>query len=200
MFVKDMLNPWHDFRLWPSYHVWHHHCKPSSMCMCTQSNWKQKRSIQSRYAFLMHLRLLMSTRLPNWIVIDWKNPMRFFPLSLIVYVGFFLFLFFVLLTTSVKSDFILLAAGTNLAISSDLSYQQGIATHRTVTHSHVLCKLYRLLCVKLPGDQPFLKYSNHPGITRFLPFMLGMNDTKAPIWYLHSFLHCTHICLVGLIR
>lgn len=46
---------------------------------------------------------------------------------------------------------------------SDLFHQQGVFTHRMAAYSRfyiIMGKLMRLLCVKIPGDQQDLKYSN----------------------------------------
>lgn len=54
---------------------------------------------------------------------------------------------------------VLAALTTPGHFSFDLSQQQSVSTHKSVTHS---MSLYVLYCLKFPGDQQFIKYSSQP--------------------------------------
>lgn len=53
----------------------------------------------------------------------------------------------------------------NKSFSSKISQQEGVSAHRTATHWISFAPSCVTVCVKTPGDQLFLKYSNSlPGI------------------------------------
>ncbi|XP_053506087.1 radial spoke head protein 9 homolog isoform X4 [Ictalurus furcatus] len=61
-------------------------------------------------------------------------------------------------------------------------------------HLYSFGKLYRLLCVKIPGDQQLRKYSNHPFGTNKHATIKIIEITFFPYSaspYLHDFTHCT---------
>lgn len=76
-----------------------------------------------------------------------------------------------LLTTVVIWLSVVFLSAPTCALSSDLSHHQGVSAHRTAARwmfFHLLffhTILSKNCCVKIPGDQQFLKYSNWPSET-----------------------------------